>query len=675
MLKQSDMDKIIRYCTARILRDAEGRSVIGTGVLIRQEGLDEKIYMLTAAHCLKDETRAQLSSIRVEVYNPSTRIYEQIRVVNLPKVSVVSEDEQKDVAVVVLASKDVLAIAPDLPMVTIVAERANCTRFKCAGFPNANRNEYDQTNADWIHADVASNQFYLHVENDYIADYAMGFSGGGVFCNAGNELLLYGIMKEYRKEERGKVLYGEDLSYLNALLYASHQPKVYISYVAVKGITEKAVCNHLEEAYDALGERFIRDFNEPAPIEEIIEAACRTPHYFTKIEKNVDRWLGNQHIYWGNMDAIMRDFSQLRSAIFHYATGLRLNPIAVIDFSIFTQKASDLIHQIDEAYDNIEGNEERSKLSYMRDYCYQFHEDAESLNVGASNSQFIIVVGEAGCGKSHLLGHVSQETREQGCPVLLYLGEQFSTQFSIADNLLRMSRTSCVIEELLMGLNSVGKRMGRRVPILIDALNETEDMTYWRSRLPGFVKLLEKYPYIALVVSIRDTYLKRVISSTYVKKWENNIFIHKGLEGVGYKALKDFCAYYTLKPMSIPVLNPELTNPLYLHMACQIAKESGRNELPIGSDIHTLFDKYVQLLEEKFEIEREEYEGRHVVTNAVRLIADRLFANKSQYLWMDDCQKMLDDAMPRHPYVLTDLLGSSLIAKEYDHKGREYYGQ
>lgn len=668
----NEMDEVLKYCSVRIVRDSERHEPIGSGVLIRQEGLGEKIYMITAAHCLRDETKAQLPSIRVDIYNPKKRIYEQIHVADLRDNCAVSQDEKKDVAIVVLQAKDVLVISPDLPTVTIVAERANCKQFKCAGFPLANKNEYDQTNAVWDHADVTTNQFYLHLENDYIADTVKGYSGGGIFCETGTELLLYGIMKEYRKEEFGKVLYGEDLSYVNELLYASHLREIYVSYIVVKGLSEKAVYDYLEEVYDALGDRFIRDFNEPAPVEKIIEATCRTPRYYNRIEMTIDRWLNNQHLYGKNETEILKDYSQLRTEIFQYAIGLRHNPTAVIDYSLFTERASYLINELDKVYDVIKDNDIKSRYSNIRDYCYQLLEDVESMHISAANNRFLIIEGEAGCGKSHLFGHVSQNMRKEGCPALLCLGEHFATQLNISDNILQMAKLSCSFEDLMIGLNNVGKRMGRRIPILIDALNETSDMTYWRSRLPSFVRVVERYPYVVLFVSVRDTYLKRVITSTCLKTWEGNIFVHEGLQGTGYQAIKDFCAYYGLVPMSIPVLTPEFTNPLYLHMACTIAKESGKNELPIGSDIHTLFDAYIQVLEDKLEIQRVEYSDRHVVSKAVRLIAGHMYAVRSGNIWVDDCQQILDDAMPKHSNLLTDLLGSSLLAKEYDHTGKEY---
>ena len=90
----------------------------------------------------------------------------------------------------------------------------------------------------------------------------------------------------------------------------------------------------------------------------------------------------------------------------------------------------------------------------------------------AEARQCALVLGEAGSGKSHVLGQVASRRVKQDLPTILMLGQDmvdapFWTQLG---QLLGINGNSS--DEILGPLNAVGERLVTRTLILIDAINE-----------------------------------------------------------------------------------------------------------------------------------------------------------------------------------------------------------
>ena len=59
---------------------------------------------------------------------------------------------------------------------------------------------------------------------------------------------------------------------------------------------------------------------------------------------------------------------------------------------------------------------------------YSFTENFEDLKINLANNPYLIIKGEAGCGKSHLLGDVASKRIDDGLPTLLFLGTDFAEE-------------------------------------------------------------------------------------------------------------------------------------------------------------------------------------------------------------------------------------------------------
>lgn len=69
---------------------------------------------------------------------------------------------------------------------------------------------------------------------------------------------------------------------------------------------------------------------------------------------------------------------------------------------------------------------DESRLLEISQDLYSFTENFEDLKINLANNPYLIIKGEAGCGKSHLLGDIASKRIDDGLPALLFLGTDFA---------------------------------------------------------------------------------------------------------------------------------------------------------------------------------------------------------------------------------------------------------
>jgi hypothetical protein len=107
------------------------------------------------------------------------------------------------------------------------------------------------------------------------------------------------------------------------------------------------------------------------------------------------------------------------------------------------------------------------------------------LRVRADLSRSIVVVGEAGSGKSHLFADAVEKALADGRPALLLLGQYFHGKDLRRVFLDWLDLANHTFETVLQALNAAGEAARTRCMILIDALNEATDLKVWPDELAG----------------------------------------------------------------------------------------------------------------------------------------------------------------------------------------------
>lgn len=232
-----------------------------------------------------------------------------------------------------------------------------------------------------------------------------------------------------------------------------------------------------------------------------------------------------------------------------------------------------------EIYDNI-AYDLRQVESAVEDY-YDFLTSPAAV---LSNTPFLLIKGEAGIGKSHLLADVCRNRQNSGELSLLLLGQHFVSEENpwtqIINNLLRLQCTS--ESEFLGALNAKAESIGSRIVIFIDAINEGKGKYIWREYLRNFIRKIEKYKWLGLVISIRTSYEKLLANESILPKDMVVRVKHSGFSDVEYAASKQFFQYYQIQQPSIPLLHPEFYNPLFLKLFCEGLNKGGHKTIPDG---------------------------------------------------------------------------------------------
>jgi hypothetical protein len=229
-------------------------------------------------------------------------------------------------------------------------------------------------------------------------------------------------------------------------------------------------------------------------------------------------------------------------------------------------------------------------LNYSID---DFIEFLKSPTVLLSNNPFLLLSGEAGVGKSHLLADVASKRNVRNQFSILLLGQHFTVE-EPWNQIKKLLQISCERDIFLSALSAKAETKGSRILIFIDAINEGEGKSLWKNYLAGFVVAVKKFPYIAVVFSIRSSYENLLIHSSLLRNKELIKVVHHGFQDHEYDASKLFFENFNIKQPSIPLLHQEFSNPLFLKLFCEGLHNRRLQEIPDGYEgISTIMNFYL----------------------------------------------------------------------------------
>ncbi|HEB5605931.1 TPA: hypothetical protein RZD72_002042, partial [Mannheimia haemolytica] len=240
------------------------------------------------------------------------------------------------------------------------------------------------------------------------------------------------------------------------------------------------------------------------------------------------------------------------------------------------------------------------------------------------NGKVLVLTGQAGSGKSHLLGDFVQKRQNSGKYSLLLLGQDFTEKSNAWNQILsKQLNLNITPEVFLSALDSIGEMQKERVILAIDALNEGEGKSLWNNQLNGLIELVSQYPNIGLVLSVRDSYQDIIFNKLNIKNQDKLCYIkHTGFIDNEFEAIQIFFPYYGLQLPSIPLLNPEFSNPLYLKLFCESLKYQGETCVPKGhKGFNHIVKSYLDGIEKRICEQIEQDIGSHLVQRAANVIA------------------------------------------------------
>jgi hypothetical protein len=259
-------------------------------------------------------------------------------------------------------------------------------------------------------------------------------------------------------------------------------------------------------------------------------------------------------------------------------------------------------------------------------------------------SRLVAVLAPAGSGKTQLAAQltVGGDGRPHG--VLLY-GRDLHANQSLDDLARRVSiaaRPIPSMEALLGAVDAAGQRARRRLPLVIDGLNESEDPRAWKMILGALESTLGNYPYVLLVCTLRPGFETEALPQG-TQRLEIADY-----GGDATEAIRRHFRHYKIDATDAPLPLGLLRHPLTLRLFCEVtnptrAKVVGIDAMP-GS-LTALFDRYLDQVGDRI-AELAPLTQRYYaqdVRKAIGVAASALWDKRKRAVDVDELRRALGD--------------------------------
>jgi len=467
--------------------------------------------------------------------------------------------------------------------------------------------------------------------------------------------------------------------------------------------------NHrLQESIRNLDKRYTPELNFDLPIAKVFEGISRDKYFNTQFNSYLDDLLKNfskavSHVKEIKVKDLVEKMVSIVTKFRQQCEQIDFVEITLIDNVGLTllleevkQIIDSLIHlfyELDSAskkerkekseYAN-EGNTYGWDIEYFRKLnssIYEFIEFLNGSNVLLSNNPFMLLTGEAGIGKSHLLADIAVKRVERNQCSILLLGQHFTTEepWSQIKNLLQLN---CDRDTFLSALNAKAETIQSRILILIDAINEGEGKKLWKNYIAGFVTAVRKFSNLGVVFSVRTSYENLLIPESLKENKEVIKVVHHGFANHEYEASKYFFENFGIKQPSIPLLHPEFSNPLFLKLFCEGLHKKGLHTIPDGYEgISTIINFYLESINSKVSEKHNLPFNLNLVQKVVKQIASQIADTENTYVKFDEAFSIVTKIAKEYSIIdqsqfFQDLISEGLLTQNlyWDREGDYFDG-
>ncbi|MDO8990754.1 MAG: hypothetical protein Q7U91_14110 [Sideroxyarcus sp.] len=189
----------------------------------------------------------------------------------------------------------------------------------------------------------------------------------------------------------------------------------------------------------------------------------------------------------------------------------------------------------------------------------------------------LLVSGEWGTGKTHLLCDVTQDRIDCGQATVLVLAKNF--QGSIVAEICARIEAGRTVDEVFDRLEELAKETDERVVVIVDGVNEGRRRE-WREAVTTLQALIADRPSIGLIVTCRTPFEPIAIEKNQLAKLHR--VMHHGFDDQEFDAQAAFFQYYGLPLPEVPLLDREFSRPLTLKLICQSLQDLTGKKLAQG---------------------------------------------------------------------------------------------
>ena len=360
-----------------------------------------------------------------------------------------------------------------------------------------------------------------------------------------------------------------------------------------------------------------------------------------------------------NIDELAKRITKLKEAVAHVLrafSDLQPTPAEELPIADIVEKIKDLeaptravlksLKRLSEEYDSRQReSDDRSAFRYnpfrnlryrVERLRYRLQEIVERLNrtEEIGNSQVMILKGDAGTGKTHLLCDVACRRIAADAPTVLLMGQRFTDLSDPWTQALQhLDQHDANAEQFIGALEASAQVANRKALLIIDAVNEGRGREIWPPNMSAFLTQVKRSHWIGVILSVRSSYEKDVIPADVR---ERAITVtHDGFTGHEYDAVRTFADHYGIEFPSTPILQPEFRNPLFLKIICEGLQGKGERRMPRGiSGVTNFFNLYLDKVNKCLAKSLDYNPNDNLVRRALEKVAERVIDFEMSGNWL-----------------------------------------
>lgn len=415
----------------------------------------------------------------------------------------------------------------------------------------------------------------------------------------------------------------------------------------------------------SLGERYTPENNVTLPIFETLKVFAEPAELKKIVKQHMEKWI---QIFDKNYPAIQRNVPAERlneitfDKIFQNLRTKKLELIQNIFDNVYVEsfiyELNNFHKIVDEYYDLVRNlkimptkdldYEVSTAISNIFNNNIEFISFFKSKDFQLSSINVLLVEGEAGIGKSHLLCDLAINRISSNLPTIFILGQHYEGNHPLITLKRLMDLNDLSDADFLAAFDAAGEAHDCNALIIIDAINEGKNRDDWINYLTLLKTEISKFPNIKLIISCRATYIDWLIPDEIIIDNINRI-THPGFKGLEHKAAETYMNNQGISKPSVPILSPEFSNPLFLKTCCKAIKEQGLNGFPKGlTGITSLLEFYLASLESTIIRIKHYIKNDGIMKKVTRAFAEQLYPNNLFGLPLEEARDFINSFDYRH---------------------------
>lgn len=437
-----------------------------------------------------------------------------------------------------------------------------------------------------------------------------------------------------------------------------------------------------------LGKRYLPKLNIEVEVAEYFEVLSRgkSLEYFFEDELRLAEAACGRierskycHDALGKVESVRNAIRQIKGTPVAGIDRIALNELltALVTLGEAVQDIANIV--VDNNISNDESYRKYSRIYGLGVDVLHVYNDLHQDVMRLINDPVLILEGDAGVGKSHLMADTVLRREKEKQMSLLFLGQKFITDEDPLSQMMKMLHFTGTSGELLEMLDAKAETTGHRIIIFIDAINEGHGLAIWPNNIRSFIDQIRRHPWLGLVLSIRTSYQPAILPweefghDYCVRAWHHGFGINT------QKAVRLFFKEYDLLYPTIPFLNHEFGNPLFLRLFCEGMKNNGYRKIPDGiKGITSVMNMFFDGVEKSLRKNKFYPSSIKIVEKAVRRFIVYTAKDGRHEMPIDRAAELLSDIFPRvfvEGELLDCLISEGVFSKNVFYRDEGKYGE